>query len=109
MPLTADCGENAPALRALMQLTHAEPTRAVMAPHVPALLSALGRGLALSPAGEGKGEKGEVDLLGAELRAEVSLFLQWLASQVPAQQLAAATAPLPESERAVLASSGLSC
>ena len=45
----------------------------------------------------------------AELRAEVSLFLQWLASQVPAQQLAAATAPLPESERAVLASSGLTC
>ena len=109
LPLTADCGENAPALRALMQLTHAEPTRAVMAPHVPALLSALGRGLALSPAGEGKGEKGEVDLLGAELRAEVSLFLQWLASQVPAQQLAAATAPLPESERAMLASSGLTC
>ena len=62
-----------------------------------------------TPAGDGKGEKGEVDLLGAELRGEVSLFLQWLASQVPAQQLAAATAPLPESERAVLASSGLTC
>ena len=109
LPLTADCGENTPALRALMQLTHAEPTRAVMAPHVPALLSALGRGLAISAAGDGKGEKGDADLLGAELRGEVALFLQWLTSQVPAAQLAAATASLPEAERAVLASSGLSC
>lgn len=110
LPLTADCGENAPALRALMQLTHAEATRAVMAPHVPALLSALGRGLTISSPGDAKGDsKGDVDLLGAELRGEVSLFLQWLASQVPAEQLAAATASLPEAERAVLASSGLSC
>ena len=110
LPLTVDCGENAPALRALMQLTHAEPTRAVMAPHVPALLSALGRGLTISSPGDAKGDsKGDVDLLGAELRGEVTLFLQWLVSQVPAEQLAAATASLPEAERAVLASSGLGC
>ena len=92
-----------------MQLTHAEATRAVMAPHVPALLSALGRGLKISSAADTQGDKGDVDLLGAELRGEVSLFLQWLASQVPAEQLAAATASLPEAERAVLASSGLCC
>jgi hypothetical protein len=92
-----------------MQLTHAEATRAVMAPHVPALLSALGRGLKISSAADTQGDKGDVDLLGAELRGEVTLFLQWLASQVPAEQLAAATASLPEAERAVLASSGLCC
>ena len=92
-----------------MQLTHAEATRAVMAPHVPALLSALGRGLKISSAADTQGDKGDVDLLGAELRGEVTLFLQWLASQGPAEQLAAATASLPEAERAVLASSGLCC
>lgn len=92
-----------------MQLTHAEATRAVMAPHVPALLSALGRGLKISSAADTQGDKGDVDLLGAELRGEVTLFLQWLTSQVPAEQLAAATASLPEAERAVLASSGLCC
>ena len=97
LPLRADCGENAPALRALLQLTHAEATRAAMAPHVPALLSALGR--ALAPA--------EVDCLGAALRAEVGAFLAWLGTVVPAPQLAAATSSLPEAERAVLAANGL--
>ena len=58
-----------------MQLTHAEATRAVMAPHVPALLSALGRGLKISSAADTQGDKGDVDLLGAELRGEVTLFL----------------------------------
>ena len=53
-----------------MQLTHAEATRAVMAPHVPALLSALGRGLKISSAADTQGDKGDVDLLGAELRGE---------------------------------------
>ena len=98
-----------------MKLTHEETTRALMAPHVPALLSCLGR--ALGGAGAATGQRNGAgpapaakegqELLEAEVRAEVGQFLQWLASQVPPQQLASATAALPEGERAVLAGAGL--
>ena len=95
LPLQADAGENTPALRALMKLTHDEATRATMAPHVPQLLSVIGRSLGTS----------SVD---AQLNGEIAQFLQWLTAEVPPQQLAQAAAALPETERTVLASAGLS-
>ncbi|EOD25312.1 hypothetical protein EMIHUDRAFT_469192 [Emiliania huxleyi CCMP1516] len=103
LPLTEDEGENAPALRCLMQLLHAEETRAVAAPHMPALLKAIGHLLAGGGDGSPAADAGPRPCpLDAECEAEVRSFLVWAAGQSP-QEMQALVMDLPRGREQVLA------
>mmetsp|Transcript_11084 Transcript_11084/g.35066 ORF Transcript_11084/g.35066 Transcript_11084/m.35066 type:complete len:499 (-) Transcript_11084:88-1584(-) len=103
LPLTEDEGENAPALRCLMQLLHGEETRAVAAPHIPALLKAIGHLLAGGGDGSPAADAGPRPCpLDAECEAEVRSFLVWAAGQSP-QEMQAFVMDLPRGREQVLA------
>jgi len=86
LPLKADKGENAPAIRCLMQVAHDERTRGMMECHGNALLSVLACMLGSDYA------EGPVQL-------EIRAFLQWLHAQAPEQLTAMAMALAEPSQR----------
>jgi len=116
LPLTADEGENAPAIRCLARLMHADETRPHAVPHLPNLLATIGHllagGVPAAAGGDGK-LPGNVESAGngatpkcpldAEIEAEARAFLAWAAAQSP-EQMQAAVMGLPARERDALMS-----
>ena len=92
LPLQADVGENAPAIRCLMALTRDEATRGLLGSYMSQLLIILGK-LLLSALEEPLQSTGVLD----EMRA----FVGWLHSLAP-EQLQQGVMALPESDRAPL-------
>ena len=92
LPLAADVGENAPAMRCLMALTREESTRALLGSYMSQLLHILGRllGLAL-----------EEPLKATGVLEEMRTFVSWLHSLAP-EQLQQGVMALPEADRAPL-------
>jgi len=89
LPLQADAGENAPAVRALMALARDEGTRGLLGPYMAQLLSIFGKLL------------GPCRLEEKGLLAELGAFVVWLHGLAP-EQLQAGVMALPEAERAPL-------
>jgi hypothetical protein len=102
LPLLADEGENAPALRCLIRLFHAETTRPSAAPHLPRLLGTIGHLLAGGKAVEGaSNSQNRRCPLDAEVEVEARVFLQWAVAQ-SAEEVHAIVLALPERERAAI-------
>lgn len=95
LPLLADEGENTPAVRCLIRLFHAQPTRPVVAPHLPRLLGAIGHLLA------GEGSHPRRGPLDAEFEAEARGFLVWAVAE-SAEQMHAMVMALPEAQRVAI-------
>ena len=90
LPLKADVGENAPAIRCLVGLAYAEETRVQLGAFTQQLLAIFGKLL-------GGKVKGVDDTLLHEIRQ----FVAWLNGLAP-QQLQQGVMALPEEERAPL-------
>jgi len=121
LPLTADEGENGPALRCLMRLMHGEATRAHAAPHLPRMLLAIGHLLAgggpadgsgVAAQGAAKDGAGGATAVGgaaracpldAEAEGEVRGFLTWAVAQSPAEMQGVVMGLPPHARDAILA------